>query len=163
MAEVLAPGLSLIFMVHLAELNVARLIHPLDAPENAEFVAALEPINAIAESTPGFVWRLTDESGASASYVDIPEIDDPHFIVNYSIWEDLGSLRRYVTRSGHSAYLRRRRDWFEPMDEAATVCWWIPEGERPPVAEGLNRLEGLRANGPSPDGWPLTKPFDPPQ
>lgn len=149
-------------MAHLAEFNIARLTYDLDAPENAEFVAALDPINAIAESSPGFVWRLVDESGASASYVEVPEIDDPKIIINYSIWEDLESLRHYVNKSGHGAYLRRRRDWFEPTPEATTVCWWIEEGERPTVSEAMKRLDGLRTNGPTPEGWPLNKPFTPP-
>lgn len=149
-------------MAHLAEFNIARLHHPLDGPENAEFVAALDPINALAEASPGFVWRLTDDDGASASYIDIPEIDDPRIIVNYSIWEDLESLRHFVTRSGHSAYLRRRKEWFEPMTEAATVCWWIAEEERPTVSEAMQRLRELQANGPSERGWPLNKPLDPP-
>lgn len=147
---------------HLAQLNLARLRHPLDADETAEFVAALEPVNAIAEATPGFVWRLTDESGQSSASVVVAEIDDPLVIVNYSIWADLESFRHYVYKSGHSSYLRRRRDWFEPMDEAAVVCWWTPAGTVPPVADALARLEGLRTDGPSPRGWPLGSPMDPP-
>ncbi len=146
-------------MWHLAELNVARLTHPLDAPESAEFVAALDPINALAELSPGFVWRLTDDDGQSASYVDVPEIDDRNVIVNYSIWIDLDSLKKYVTTSGHSAYLRRRKEWFDSSTRPGTVCWWIREGERPPLSEALLRLEQLRASGPSDAGWPLQKPF----
>ncbi|TPW11752.1 MAG: hypothetical protein FD127_3046 [Acidimicrobiaceae bacterium] len=148
-------------MAHLAEFNIARLHHPLDAEQNAEFVAALEPINAIAEATPGFVWRLTAESGASASYVDVAEIDDPNVIVNFSIWEDLESFRHFLTKSGHGAYLRRRRDWFETPTEANVVCWWIDEGDHPTVAEALARLCTLRVSGPTEQGWPLTHPFVP--
>ena len=144
---------------HLAEFNIARLAHPLDALENAEFVAALDPINAIAEATPGFIWRLKDEEGASSSYVRIPEIDDPLVIVNYSVWADLESLRHFVTRSGHGAYLRRRRDWFETGSEPSTVCWWTPAGQIPSVAEAYRRLLGLRTSGPTPEGWPMNKPF----
>jgi hypothetical protein len=149
-------------MHHLAQLNIARLNHPLDDPQSAEFVAALEPINAIAESTPGFVWRLKDESGASSSYVPLEGNDDPLLIVNYSVWTDLDSLRHFVLRSGHASYLRRRREWFQPSAEATTVCWWTPAGEIPPLEDAHRRLLHLRAEGPSPRGWPLTGPIDPP-
>ena len=144
---------------YLAELNVARLRHPLDAAETAEFVAALEPMNAIAEATPGFVWRLVDEDGQSSSFVAVPSIRDPLVIVNYSVWRDLESLKHYVYKSGHASYLRRKRDWFEPIREATTVCWWIPAGEIPDVAEAYRRLEHLREHGPSAEGWPPTSPF----
>jgi hypothetical protein len=143
---------------HLAEFNLARLTAPLDAAVNAEFVAALGPINALAEVSDGFVWRLVDDSGASSSHVSVEGIDDPLTIVNYSIWADLDSLRHFVSKSGHVAYLRRRREWFEPPAAVSTVCWWIPAGEIPPVAEGYRRLLHLRDHGPSADGWPLTKP-----
>lgn len=147
---------------HLAQLNVARLVEPLDAAVNDDFVAGLGPINALAEASPGFVWRLVDESGASSSYVEVPEIDDPHVIVNYSIWTDVESLRDFVTDSEHRAYLRRRREWFERATEPSVVCWWVPAGERPPVGDALRRLEHLRVNGPSPVGWPLHRPLPPP-
>jgi Domain of unknown function (DUF3291) len=143
---------------HLAEFNIARLRRPLDHADTAEFVAALEPINVIAEHTPGFVWRLTDDDGNSSSYVPVVGIDDPLLIVNYSVWEDLESLRHFLYRSGHSSYLRRRREWFEPMSEASLVCWWTPAGKIPDVGEAYRRLQALRRDGPSPEGWPLTEP-----
>lgn len=143
---------------HLAELNVARLRRPLDAPENAEFVAALEPINALAEATAGFVWRLTDDDGQSSSYVTLPEIGDPLVIVNYTIWQDLTSLRHFVRRSGHGMYLRRRREWFERPAAATTVCWWTPAGTIPGAGDAYRRLEQLRRHGPSVDGWPIDQP-----
>lgn len=147
----------------LAEFNVARLRRPLDHEETAEFVAALEPVNTIAERSPGFVWRLTDESGQSSSFVPIPGVDDELLIVNFSIWDDVDSLKHYVYRSGHSSYLRRRREWFEPSTEAALVCWWIPTGSIPGVAEAFRRLLDLRRDGPSADGWTLAEPFPRPE
>ena len=143
----------------LAEFNVARLRRPLDDAENAEFVAALDPVNAIAESSPGFVWRLVDDDGGSSSYVRVPGIDDPLLIVNMSVWTDVESLRHYVTRSGHAAYLRRRREWFERPDGPVVVCWWMPAGELPSPADGQRRLEHLRDHGPSAEGWHLHDPF----
>ncbi len=141
---------------HLAEFNVAKLRNPLDHEESAEFLAALAPINALAESTPGFIWRLQDDQGQSASFVSLPEIDDPLVIINYSIWRDLESLRHFVYRSGHASYLRRRQDWFTPEDQTSTVCWWSPTGDIPEVQDAYNRLEKLRNSGSSDAGWPIS-------
>lgn len=144
---------------HLAELNIARLRRPLDANETAEFVAALNPINLIAESTPGFVWRLTDDSGQPSSFVRIPEIDDPLIIVNYSIWDDLESFKHYVYKSGHASYLRRKSDWFEPMTQAVVVCWWTSAGTIADIGDAYGRLQYLRTHGPTEQGWPPNKPI----
>jgi hypothetical protein len=142
---------------HLAELNIARLTHPLDALENTEFVSALEAINLLAEASTGFVWRLTNDDGRSASYV--AAYDDPQVIINYSVWTSVETLHHFVTRSGHSAYLRRRREWFTPTDGDNMVCWWTPAREIPSLADAMERLESLRYNGPSDTGWRFTDPF----
>ena len=144
---------------HLAQLNIGRLLHPLDAAETAEFVAALDPVNQIAEAAPGFVWRLTGDDGQSSSFVDLPGVDDPLMISNYSVWVDLESLKHFMYKTDHAAYLPRRREWFAKLDEAATVCFWIPQGDTPSLGEAYARLEHLRTHGPSPMGWPLNKPF----
>jgi hypothetical protein len=150
-----APG-----AFHLAELNIARLHRPLDEPDNAEFVAALDAVNLIAERTPGFVWRLQGDDGASSSYVTA--YDDPLLIINLTVWEDLESLRHFTYRSGHGAYLRRRREWFEAPAAAHMVCWWIPAGEVPTVADATARLDRLRAVGPSVGGFLFTDPLPAP-
>lgn len=141
---------------------MARLSHPLDDPASAEFVASLEPITALAEVSKGFVWRLKDDDGLSSTYVTVDAIADPLEIINYSIWDDLESLKHFVFASGHSSYLRRRTEWFERSTEASTVCWWIPSGTIPPVDEAHERLLRMRADGPSDDGWPINKPRDRP-
>ncbi len=123
---------------HLAEFNVARLHQPLDHPDTAEFVAALDSINALAEASPGFVWRLTDEGGQSSSYVVV--YDDPLQIINLSVWESVDDLHHFVFRTAHTEFLRRRRTWFERMDEAFLVCWWIPVGTIPSTEEAVERL-----------------------
>lgn len=143
---------------HLAQINVGRLWHPLDAPETAEFVDALDRINALAEASPGFVWRLTGEDGESSSYVAVPGMDHPLDAVNYSIWTDLDSLKAFMYQTDHVSFLRRRTEWFQPLDVAVTACWWIPAGTIPDVGEAYRRLEHLRANGPSPEAWPPTRP-----
>jgi hypothetical protein len=147
-------------MWHVAELNIARLHRPLDADENREFVAALDAINLLAERSEGFVWRLIDDSGRSSSYVTV--YDDPLLIINLSVWRDVESLHHYVYRSGHSAYLRRRREWFASSDEVQMVCWWIPAGTTPEVADAVARLDGLRTAGASERGFLFTDPLPPP-
>ena len=145
---------------HFAELNIARLHRPLDEPDNAEFVAALDAVNLIAERTPGFVWRLQGDDGASSSYVTA--YDDPLLIINLTVWEDNESLRHFTYRSGHGAYLRRRREWFEALTKPHMVCWWIAAGEVPTVADATRRLDLLRVNGPSADGFSFTDPMPAP-
>jgi hypothetical protein len=145
---------------HLAELNVARLRHPLDAVETSEFVSVLEAVNLIAEVSPGFVWRLQGEGNQSSSYVTA--YDDPLVIINLTVWTDVESLKHFTYRSGHGAYFRRRSEWFEPAAEAHMVCWWTPAGTVPEVSDAVARLERLRADGPSEHGFlfnaPLPKP-----
>ena len=125
----------------------------------AEFVAALQPINAIAEATPGFIWRLEDEDGASASYVDIPGNDDPLLIINYSIWEDVESLEHFMFKSGHMAYLRRRSEWFEKTESPTSVAWWVPAGSIPDVGEAYRKVMQLQEEGPSESAFTVSRPW----
>ena len=148
---------------HLAQYNVGRIHQPLEDPSMTEFVSALEPINAIAESSPGFVWRLQGEDGESSSYVELPGNDDPLLIINYSIWEDVDSLKHFISRSGHSAYLRRRREWFRRADEETSVAWWIPAGSVPTVSEAHDRLVHLREHGPTEKAFTLAEPWPRPE
>ncbi len=143
---------------HLAQLNVARLHHPIDAPETSEFVANLDPINALADAAPGFVWRLQDDSGNATSILPTP---DPLFIVNLSVWESIAALEDFVRRSAHAAFLRRRREWFERSADAYLVLWWIPVGHEPSVDEAMTRLHHLRAHGPSATAFTFRHRFDP--
>jgi hypothetical protein len=132
---------------HLAELNIGRLREPLTHPATKEFVDALDEINALAESSPGFVWRLTDEAtGRSSSYVQTG--GDPLEIVNLSTWETPEQLHDFVYRTAHTPYLRRRRAWFQRV-ELFLVCWWVPAGHRPSVDEAMARLAQLGREGPS--------------
>jgi len=131
---------------HLAQCNIARLKAPIDAPETADFVAALDGINALAESSPGFVWRLQDDSGNATS---IQAFDDEMMIVNMSVWESVEALSDFTYRSAHKDVLRRRREWFEVMDDASTVLWWIPQGSIPTIEDAQRRFELLRRDGPT--------------
>jgi Domain of unknown function (DUF3291) len=138
---------------HLAELNIGRLHQPLDHPDTAEFVAALDHVNALAEAAPGFVWRLTDESGLSSSYVRAS--DDPLVVINLSVWETVEQLHDFVFRTGHTEYLRRRREWFQKLVDAFLVCWWVPADHVPTVDEAMERLALLRRDGVSDDAFTM--------
>ncbi|SDK65406.1 DUF3291 domain-containing protein [Nonomuraea jiangxiensis] len=144
--------------MHLAELNIAHLRAPIDSPELADFVADLEPVNAIADAAPGFVWRLK-ESETDPTATVVHDYGD-HLLLNFSVWESLESLWNYVYRSGHLASLRRRREWFLRMAEPYMVMWWIPEGHIPSLAEGMERLERLRTQGPSPEAFTFKDSYD---
>ena len=132
---------------HVVQLNVGRLLAPLDAPATADFVAALEPINALADRAPGFVWRLQTEAGDATG---IRAFDDDLLIVNMSVWESVEALAAFTYGAGHRDVMRRRREWFEPMAEAHMVLWWVPAGHVPDVDEAKDRLALLRRIGPSP-------------
>ena len=147
---------------HLAQLNLGYFNAPLDSEEMAEFRRALEPINALAESTPGFVWRLTDEDGGSSSYVEVPGVKDPLAAPNMSVWETLDALKHFMHKSGHAIYLRRRREWFRKPDGLINVLWWIPAGEVPTLSDAIRRLHHLEVHGPSQQGWSFSAPLDPP-
>lgn len=146
----------------LAQINIGRLHLPLEAPETAEFTDALDRINALAEASPGFVWRLKDEDGNSSSYVAVPGHEDPLDIVNFSVWKDLDSLKEFMYKTDHVGFLRRRTEWFQSSEQVVTALWWIPAGTTPEIVEAYDRLDHLRTNGPSETAWPLTNPLPPP-
>lgn len=143
---------------HLAEINVGKLKAPIDAPETADFKNNLERINALAEASPGFVWRLTGE-GDDAT--DLVGFDDPMIISNMSVWESLAALGAYVYRSGHVEIMRRRAEWFHGM-EVAIALWWVPAGHVPTLAEGVARLAQLERDGPTPAAFTFRQPFPAP-
>ncbi len=142
---------------HLAQFNVARLREPLDAPEMAGFLALFEPLNALADTAPGFVWRLTDGETDDATNLRPCGTD---VIVNLSVWESREALWDFAYRSAHLDALRRRREWFLRMAEPSTVLWWLPAGEIPPVDEALGRLHHMRESGPSPWAFTFRQPYD---
>jgi hypothetical protein len=147
----------------LAQVNIGLLREPLDHPQLAAFVAALDPVNAAAERAPGFVWRLkTDEGNAtSVRAFDWAGGDGPGVIVNLSVWSDLESLTAFVGSDLHQAVLRRRREFFQRMAEAHLACWWVPTGHEPSTDEAEQRLRHLRAHGPSPLAFTLRRHFPP--
>ena len=145
---------------HLAQVNVATLRAPLDTPELADFVAELEPINALADGSPGFVWRLQTEDGDATA---IRAFDDERVIVNLSVWESLEALRNFVYASRHLDVLRRRRAWFQRMADPYLALWWLPAGTIPTVAQAKDRLELLQRQGPGAAAFTFRVPFPAPE
>jgi heme-degrading monooxygenase HmoA len=134
----------------LAQFNIARLRAPLTDPPMAAFVENLQPINALADRSPGFVWRFQTEQGDATA--ERPYEDD-RIIINFSIWEDLQTFRQFVYQSAHAGILKRRREWFEHLTDAYVALWWVPANHRPTVAEAIARLEHLKQHGPSPEAF----------
>jgi len=130
---------------HLAQFNIARIRYPLDDPRMREFVDNVGRVNGLAEQIEGFVWRLQDESGNA---MGMTVYDDPRILPNLTLWENVEALERFVWRTLHSRFYGRREEWFEPI-ATPLVLWWVPAGHRPSMAEGVERLEHLRAHGPS--------------
>ena len=143
----------------LAQLNIGVIMGAMESPLMADFAANLERINALAEATPGFVWRLQTEQGDATA---IRPFENENMLVNMSVWRDVESLNRYVYTSAHVELMRRRREWFERMDEAFLVLWWVPAGHVPSVDEALERLALLRAQGPTARAFTFRHGFPPP-
>ncbi|HEV2569741.1 DUF3291 domain-containing protein [Sphingomonas sp.] len=144
---------------HLAQINVGRLTAPSGDPQVAGFFAELDRINALADASPGFVWRLQSDSGNAT---DIQVTDDPLFILNMSVWTDAEALFAFVYRSAHTPVMAQRRDWFGRFDGAYQALWWIPAGTIPTIDEGLSRLWRLDRFGPSRDAFTFKTRFPSP-
>lgn len=132
--------------VHIAQINIARARMPLDDPGMQGFVNRLDEINALADRSPGFVWRLQTEEG-NATY--LRPYDDERILVNMSVWESVEALKDYVYKTAHAELLRDRRSWFEKFDGAMLAMWWVPAGHIPSMDEAKKRLAHLEEHGPS--------------
>lgn len=129
-----------------AQINVARFRAAKDNPVNADFMAALDHVNAMAEASDGFVWRLVGDGNDATDLEAIP--GDPDFIVNMSVWRDVAALEQFAYRQqDHRAVLARRKEWFDPI-EPSFALWWVDAGHIPTLAEGTARLAQLGSEGP---------------
>lgn len=142
----------------LAQLNIGELKAPLDSPELKDFVDNLDRINALAESSPGFVWRLKGDGNDATSLRPLGD----NVIVNMSVWRDVDSLRNFAYKSAHAEILRRKREWFTRMAKAYMTLWWVPAGHEPTVAEAVARLEHLRKHGATAEAFTFGEAFSAP-
>ena len=139
-----------------AQVNVALPREPLDSPALAGFVANLEPVNALADGAPGFIWRLEDETGDATS---IRAFDDERLIINMSVWESVEALWEFVYSGRHLEVMRRRREWMTRIAATYMCLWWVPGGHRPSPDEAKARLEHLEAHGPTPYAFTFKRRF----
>ncbi len=124
----------------------------------ADFVARLDEINALADRSPGFVWRLQTDVG-NATY--LRPYDDDRILFNLSVWQSVEQLKEYVYKSAHAAVMRNRHEWFEKFDGMYMALWWIRAGHIPSVGEARQRLDHLRVNGESVHAFTFRRPFPP--
>jgi Domain of unknown function (DUF3291) len=142
---------------HIAQVNLGRPRGPLDSEVMREFMEALDPVNAVADQSPGFVWRLQTEEGNATALQAFDGL-----MVNMSMWESIEALRAFVySTSAHRSVMKRRREWFERMD-VYMALWWVPAGHIPTITEAEERVTLLRAIGPSPDAFTFRRHFPPP-
>ncbi len=143
--------------MQLAQVNVALPAAPLDSPVMSGFVKAVDDVNWLADKSPGFVWRLPPQDGP----VTFGRLGDERVIVTLSMWTHFEALQHYVYRTGHALFMQRRNRWFVPIGGFTTAMWWVEDGERPSVDDGLGRLIHLRLHGPAPQAFSLRRQFDP--
>jgi hypothetical protein len=147
-------------MYHLAQLNIARMTMAYDDPRMQGFIDGLEPVNQLADQSPGFVWRMVTEESREQELFDF---EASGWLVNMSVWEDLESLKAFVVMPLHLSIMRRRTEWFGKLDLATMVLWWVRKGHIPSFIEAMQQLEHLRLNGPGPEAFSFSSPFDPPE
>ena len=145
---------------HLAQINIARMKTHLEHPSMAVFVNRLDEINQLADESPGFVWRLQDDSGSA---VEINAFNDDKLIVNMSVWEDVVALKNYTYKTAHTEVMRMRKQWFEHFDKVYMVLWWIPIGHIPTLEEAKEKLDLLEEKGATSAAFSFREIFDSPE
>jgi len=143
---------------HLAQVNIGKILGPMDSPVMSEFKNNLERINALAEASEGFIWRLKDDNNNATS---IKVFEDDFMLINMSVWTSIEALYKYVYESAHVEYLKKRREWFEKLTEMHMALWWIPAGHIPSPAEAIERLNHIREKGDGPYAFGFKKRFTP--
>jgi hypothetical protein len=151
---------AIVTRFHLVQANIGRFLAPLDDPIMEGFRTQLDPINALADESPGFVWRLETEDGNATAIR--PYAGDDLMAINMSVWESLESLQQFVYKSAHVGTMRGRKQWFEKLDGPILVLWWIPAGQIPTVREAQDRLQYLAENGPTRHAFTFRTPFPDP-
>ena len=141
---------------HLAQVNIARAKAPLDSPLMAGFVDGLAEMNALADHSPGFIWRLMTDGGDATA---VRAYDDPRIIFNLSVWASVDALKTYAYRTEHAKFFARRDEWFEKTPTAHLALWWITAGTIPTVGDATSRLAHLATHGPTAHAFTFRNPF----
>lgn len=144
---------------HIAQVNIGRVRAPIEDPLMAGFVSRLDEVNALADQSPGFVWRLQTSSGNATYFRPFPE--DDSILMNMSVWESIETLRHYVYKTVHAELLRQRHEWFEKFVGVYTALWWVPAGHTPGIDEAKKRIAHLDQHGPTQFAFTFKTPFEP--
>lgn len=145
--------------MQLAQLNVAKPRYPLDSHAMSEFMQNLDPVNALAEASNGFIWRLKDEGGNAT---DIRPDNAVDLLVNMSVWTDAQALKDFMLSSQHLGFMKRKNEWFFPSNQPSYVLWWVADGHQPSLDEAMTRLTLLQQQGDSVDAFSFKRLFDAP-
>lgn len=141
---------------HIAQINIAKMLAPVDDPLLADFVSELDAVNALADQADGFVWRLQSEEGNAT---DIRAFDNPMLLINMSVWESIDALFEYTYNNQHLEIFRARRKWFAKPEGTHLALWWVASGHTPTVEEGKQHLQILEKNGPTPEVFTFKNRF----
>lgn len=141
-------------MQHIAQMNMGYLLHPFGDPRIAGFEENTDRVNAVADRSNGFVWRMKDEDSA------LPENDCGRLfgrpdvaLATLSVWESFEDFDHFVHKTIHGTFLNRRAEWFESVEAPSYVIWPIQAGHIPNLVEGRERLMLLREHGPSDEAF----------
>ncbi len=145
--------------MHLAELNIGRLVAPTDDPRVAEFMENLDRVNGLGKRMPGFVWMMEGSGEPGTGNTENNIGDDPQFVANVTVWESVETLENFVWNTVHRQFYEPRQEWFEVLGEMHFVMWWVPKGHQPSLDEAMARLDHLKTHGDSDHafGWPHLK------
>ena len=142
---------------HIAQFNKAEMRYPLEDERMAEFTSRLDDINVLAEESPGFVWRLKDDSGDATRIRPLGE----DWLINMSVWTGIAALRNFTYKSRHVELLRGTEAWFKPASAPRLVLWWVRAGTTPSIDEARARLDHLLLKGPSARAFTFGDPYPP--
>ena len=146
-------------LLHLAQLNIGRLVAPTSDPRVAEFMGALDAVNGLGKRMPGFVWMMEGSGGPGTGNTDVKLEGDPRFVSNLTVWETAAALETFVFNTVHKRFYERRAEWFEVLGRMHFVMWFVPAGHQPTIAEAMERLAHKEAHGDSEHafGWSWLK------
>jgi len=146
-------------LFHVAQINIARLRHPIDAPESAGFRDNIDRMNALGESQPGFVWRGV---GPEFDAIDTDGKADPMLTINTTVWDSIEALAAFAYRTDHREFVRNRSDWFVDLGRPSLAIWWIEAGRVPSLADGMAKLDLLHRLGSTAEAFDFKTRFESP-
>ena len=142
---------------NLAQVNIAKMLAPMDDPIMQDFVNNLDKINEIAEHAEGFVWRLKEEEDSSDIAAEV--FKDKMLVVNMSVWSDMDSLFSFTYKSGHIEVFKRKKEWFSKIKMIHMVFWFVPNGHVPTPVEAKERLNYINTHGETPYAFTFKSKF----